>query len=95
MKEKKQSNAEVDFVYLFESKLIPVEVKAGKAGKLRSLMQFVDAAPHDFAVRVYSGNLSVEKTKTIAGKKFNLLNLPYYLVGEINKYLDWFINNAH
>ncbi|NOX17373.1 MAG: ATP-binding protein [Chlorobi bacterium] len=92
VKEKKQSNAEVDFVYQFMDMIIPVEVKAGKTGKLRSLMQFVDAAPHNFAVRVYSGKFSVENSKTIAGKKFKLLNLPFYLVGEINKYLERLIN---
>ena len=45
VKEKRQSSAEVDYVYQFNGLLFPIEVKSGKTGRLRSLMQFVDAAP--------------------------------------------------
>lgn len=35
------ANAEVDFVMAFEGKIIPLEVKSGGRGSLRSLHQFV------------------------------------------------------
>lgn len=91
VREKKQSSAEIDYVIQFEDLIIPVEVKHGKVGTLKSLMQFVDMAPHHYAVRIYSGVLNTEEFKTAAGKKFFLLNLPFYLVENIFKYLEWFI----
>ncbi len=86
-REKKTSVAEVDFVFPFEDKLIPIEVKSGKEGSLRSLHLFMDEAPHDIAVRFYSGDFSIQKTTTPAGKKFALISLPYYAVTQIESYL--------
>lgn len=88
VREKKQSSAEVDYLYQYNSKLIPIEVKSGAIGKLRSLHQFMDQAPHKLAVRVWQGPYSVEKAKTIAGTEFTLLNLPFYLVHRIDRELD-------
>ncbi|MBW8326630.1 MAG: AAA family ATPase [Prolixibacteraceae bacterium] len=94
VREKKTSNAEVDFVFSFEGKLIPVEVKSGKEGTLKSLHLFMDEAPHSFAVRFYSGELSVTEAQTTSGKVYQLLNLPYYLGTQLEKYLDWFVNST-
>jgi len=88
VREKKQSTAEVDFVLPYKGLLIPIEVKGGKTGRLRSLHQFIDLAVHNFAVRVYTGKLNVRKTRTIKGKEFYLLNLPIYLLPKIKEYLD-------
>ena len=93
VREKKQSNAEVDFVIPYEDKLIPIEVKSGSSGRLRSLHQFIDKAPHNFAVRLYAGEIRLEKSTTISGKEFFLLNLPYYLTSRILKYISYFFNN--
>ena len=87
-REKKESSAEVDYVVAHKGMLIPVEVKAGASGKLRSLHQFVDAAPHDWAVRFYSGQMAVEDAKTIAGKKYKLINLPHYMAGKLETVLN-------
>ena len=92
VREKKTSNAEVDYIFPFESKLIPIEVKSGKEGTLRSLHQYMDEAPHTFAVRFYSGEFSITEAKTSSGKIYQLLNLPYYLGTQLEKYLDWFVN---
>jgi hypothetical protein len=89
VREKKTSVAEVDYLFPFEGKLIPVEVKSGSEGRLRSLHLFIDAAPHNIAVRFYAGEVSVTKATTPGGKQFNLLNLPYYAVSQIEKYLAW------
>jgi hypothetical protein len=88
VRDKKQSSAEIDYLYQYNGKLIPIEVKSGSIGKLRSLHQFMDSAPHTFAVRVYQGEYLVQKAKTIAGKEFTLLNLPFYLVHRIERELD-------
>jgi predicted AAA+ superfamily ATPase len=89
VREKKTSVAEVDYLYSFEGKLIPIEVKSGSEGKLRSLHLFMDEAPHNIAVRFYAEKVSITKATTPAGKQFKLLNLPYYAVSQINKYLTW------
>jgi predicted AAA+ superfamily ATPase len=80
VRNKKDSNAEVDFVLQQDSKVIPVEVKSGHNAKLKSLHLFMDEAPHDIAVRVWSQPFSVDEVTTQNGKKFKLINLPFYYV---------------
>lgn len=90
VREKKTSNAEVDYIFPFEGKLIPVEVKSGKEGTLKSLHLFMDEAPHLFAVRFYAGEFAITQPETPSGKTYKLLNLPYYLGSQLRKYIDWF-----
>lgn len=90
VREKKTSTAEVDFIYLYESKLIPIEVKSGAEGTLKSLHWFMDSAPHQMAVRVYRGELLITECQTVSGGQYFLLNLPYFLAGKIESYLEWF-----
>ncbi len=91
-REKKQSNAEIDFLIQYENMVVPVEVKSGAAGRLRSLHQFMDQAQHEYAIRIYSGELKIDRIKTLSGKKCTLLNLPFYLTGSIKKYLEWMLS---
>ena len=90
VRKKNHSNAEVDFVLAHRNKIIPVEVKSGATGRLRSLHLFMDQVEHHWAVRLYAGKLSVEDVKTLEGKPYKLLNLPYFLAGQLEAYLDWF-----
>lgn len=91
VREKSQSNAEIDYVVPYNNYLIPVEVKTGASGRLRSLHSFVDAAPHQIAVRIYGGEFSVEDISTITGKPFKLLNIPHYHASRIESYLEKFV----
>jgi len=91
-REKRQSKAEVDFIYQYENLLIPVEVKTASTGHLKSLHIYMNSAPHDIAVRIYSGALSEDKITTSSGKSFRLLNLPFYLINEINNYIKWLLS---
>lgn len=93
-REEKHSNAEVDYIYQYQEYIIPIEVKSGATGRLRSLHQFMDKALHPYAVRIYSGKLTVEKTQTISKTPFYLLNLPFYLIFNIDSYLKWFIQQT-
>ena len=95
VRSKAQSSAEVDFVVRYNDFLIPVVVRSGEPGRLRSLHQFMDAAPHAYAVRLYAGKLAVQQTSTLRGKKFFLLNLPYFLAGKIRDHLKGFIRLAN
>jgi len=92
VREKKESQAEVDFIHPYLGKIIPIEVKSGATGKLKSLHLYMDVAPHNTAIRFYPGKVTINQVKTPAGKEYNLLNLPYYLVSQIDKYLEWGIS---
>lgn len=93
VREKKQSSAEVDLVINYHDKIIPIEIKSGSTGTLKSLHQFIDAAPHPYAVRFYAGEFKIEKTQTPQGTPYLLMNMPYYLGTKIHEYLTYFINN--
>ncbi len=84
----KNATAEVDFVYQHNSMLIPIEVKSGNNAHLRSLHEFINEAPHDYAVRVWSGEYSINEVATNAGKKFKLINIPFYYVEILDKILE-------
>lgn len=90
VREKNTAVAEIDYIYQYEGKLIPVEVKSGADGRLRSLHLFMDLAPHNLAIRCYAGELKISILTTPGQKVFYLLNLPYYLVSQIEPYLHWF-----
>ena len=93
VREKNQSSAEVDLVVQFNKMVIPIEIKSGKEGKLKSLHQFIEAAPHPYAVRMYSGKFSIEEHSTRSGKKYFLMNIPYYLSTKLNEYLSYLVTN--
>lgn len=90
VREKSTASAEVDFIQPFQGKLIPMEVKSGAEGKLKSLHQFMDNAPHSIAIRFFGNTLSITTPVTPGGKQYFLLNLPYFLASQINNYLTWF-----
>ena len=90
VRDKKGSDAEIDYILNFNGKLVPVEVKSGKIGKLKSLLMYMDLVPHTMAVRVYGGKLSIDTVTTPNGKEFKLLNLPYVLSFQMYSYLEWF-----
>ena len=88
VRNKKDSDAEVDFVLQHENKVIPIEVKSGHNAKLRSLRLFMESVPHGIAVRVWSQPFSIDEISTQNGKKFQLINLPFYYAGVLDKILD-------
>lgn len=85
------TSSEVDLVFPYKNLLIPIEVKSGATGKLRSLHEFMDRCDHTFAVRFYAGKISIDTLKTRKGKDYQLLNLPYFLAYWLENYLDWFL----
>lgn len=94
VREKRQSSAEVDLVRVYEDLLIPIEIKSGAKGTLRSLHQFIDQANHQYAVRIYGGKFSIEEAVTRSGKSFYLMNLPYYLGTYLDSYIAYFIKKV-
>ena len=93
IREKKQSSSEVDLVYPFGDKIIPIEIKSGATGTLKSLHQFMDRTDHPYAIRIYAGEFKVQNSTTIDGTPFLLMNLPYYLGTQLPKYIEYFMSN--
>ena len=85
---KPNNGAEVDFVVSHDSRLYPIEVKIGTNSHLRSLQVFMDSSNVDVAIRIWSKPYSVDEIKTVNGKTFKLVNLPFYLIGRIHDVLN-------
>jgi predicted AAA+ superfamily ATPase len=73
-REKTGSHAEVDYLYVLDQYIIPIEVKAGSYGKLKSLHQFMKEKQSPIGVRISQNPLSFEN---------GILSLPFYLIGNL------------
>ena len=80
---KSESPAEVDFIWVQDSMIYPIEVKSGHNAHLRSLHSFLERSPQTIAIRVWSQPYSIDTIQTVKGKICKLINLPFYLVGQI------------
>ena len=88
VRNKPSSTAEVDFVWQNGSRLIPIEVKIGNNAHLRSLHLYMEEASHDVAIRIWSGQYSVDNVVTNSGKSFRLINIPFYYISSIPTILN-------
>jgi hypothetical protein len=90
-REKPTSAAEVDYVIVRGGRIVPVEVKAGKSGRLRSLWQFVAEKDAPLALRFNADKPSLlEISDTMhdgARISYRMLSLPLYLVDHANRLL--------
>lgn len=94
VREKKQSTSEIDLVYQYQDKVIPIEIKSGATGTLKSLHEFIERTNHNYAIRMYAGAFSIEEHSTPnQNKPYKLMNLPYYLGAKLPEYIAYFINN--
>ncbi|MBF0388236.1 MAG: ATP-binding protein [Candidatus Omnitrophica bacterium] len=75
-RDKRGSSAEVDYVVAVDASILPVEVKAGKTGTLRSLRLFIEEKNSLFGVRFSQERWSMHD---------KVLTLPLYMVGEFNR----------
>ena len=87
LREGRATNAEVDYVAAFDGRIVPIEVKAGASGGLKSLHQFVAEKRAPVAVRFDAGHPSiqtvctrVQRAGTQTEVTYRLLSLPLYLV---------------
>lgn len=88
-REKTNSSAEVDYIIQHENQVIPVEVKAGTTGSLKSLREFVKEKKVALAVRVNSDKPSIViaqiADQTTSPLEYKLLSLPFYLLGQVHR----------
>jgi uncharacterized protein len=95
IRDKSNTQAELDYLHIYNSQLIPIEVKSGPTGKLKSLHLFMEQAPHQMAIRFCHAKQQVDKIELPSGKHYYLLTLPYFMVTQINKKLVWFEKYTH
>ena len=93
-RKEKNSNAEIDYLLSHQGSVIPVEVKAGKTGTLKSLHLFLYAKALQFGLRFNMdrpslGNFNAKvRLKNEEGHlEYTLHSLPLYLVGQTNRIL--------
>lgn len=101
LRESKSANAEVDYVIARGNMIIPIEVKAGKSGSLKSLLQFALNKHASLAVRFDLNRPGIQHVKYTAringGSQpvsYTLLSLPLYLIEELPRILDEFRLNT-
>ncbi len=86
---KKGAEAEIDYIIQYENQIIPIEVKAGTTGTLKSLHQFVKEKKKTTAVRINSDipSLGPIHVQDALGSSidYNLLSLPFYLLGQLHR----------
>jgi predicted AAA+ superfamily ATPase len=75
-RETKNSQAEVDFLWQKQGKILPIEVKSGKKGSMQSLFLFLDEKQLDSGIRVSQENF---------GKYEKIDVYPLYAVRNIVK----------
>ena len=91
LRDKSKSKAEVDFVSVQDSKVTPIEVKAGTSGQIKSLLTFMGekkeltdtAIRYDLAHREAFSERVVAKygnDKKIEQASFQLINRPLYTI---------------
>ncbi len=95
VRQAKTSNAEVDYVVSRGPLIVPVEVKSGKSGSLKSLQQFVTQKNISLAIRfdmnppgVQDISHRINTAKGVESADYKLLSLPLYLVEALPKVLD-------
>ena len=91
IRDSKGSEAEIDYLIQHDTRIIPIEVKSGAAGSLKSLHQFISERNFKTAVRINSEKPAVTKinVKTSTGNmaKYSLISIPYYLTEEIDRFI--------
>lgn len=95
VREEKNADAEVDFLFQHKNVIYPIEVKAGKSGKLRSMHVFLFEKKLKTGVRFNSDMPSIGTFKTRVRSKdknaeltYQLLSLPLYLIAQLPRLLD-------
>lgn len=91
-REAKNAAAEVDYLIALGASIVPVEIKAGTSGSLKSLHQFLKEKGRGLALRFNADppSLLSDSKRLPTGERVNyrLLSLPLYLVGQARRLLE-------
>ena len=102
LREGRSNNAEVDYVAEFGGRILPIEVKAGKAGTMKSLHQFVAERGTPLAVRfdanppaLQTVEAQVRHRNSAKKVEYQLLSLPLYLVERLPEVVAGLLSLPH
>lgn len=87
-RDKKNSLAELDFLLQHKSHLVPLEVKSGKAGHMKSLNLFMEQSTCPLAIKIHSNSIYIQQLQRPDGTPFKLISLPFYLVPRLQEIID-------
>ena len=94
--EGKSRNAEIDFIISRGKLIVPIEIKAGKTGSLKSLHHFMHMKKLEYAIRfdmnlpsILNISTSISLGNELAKSEYCLYSLPLYLVEKITEILDY------
>ena len=79
-REAKGSTAEVDYIIQIGSKVFPIEVKAGKTGRLKSLHIYLEKYSIPFGIKVSQQQKLISKP---------VLSIPFYLIKNLEDYISY------
>ncbi|MCE5318379.1 MAG: AAA family ATPase [Parachlamydia sp.] len=86
------SDAEIDYVIQHTNRLVPIEVKAGNTGTLKSLHLFMKLKELSTAIRIYSGQPRIDEVRVKDNQgndvSYQLRSIPFYLISEIHRLLS-------
>ena len=77
-RDRKASRSEIDYVIQHETDIVPIEVKSGSTGRLKSLHIFMKEKNSKVGIKISQAPLSFEN---------NILSLPIYLVSQLENIL--------
>lgn len=93
-REKQTSSAEIDYIIQQNNLIVPIEVKAGSTGTLKSLHLFMGLRQLPTAIRFNSEKPSIFRVNLQSSLKqtanYNLISLPLYLAGQVDRLLGEF-----
>ena len=102
LRQARKGNAEVDYVISRGDWIIPIEVKAGRSGSMKSLLQFAHEKRPPLAVRFDTNPPSLQTIRhtirTTAGLQpvtLQLLSLPLYAVETLPRLIDQLRTKQH
>lgn len=91
LREGRNANAEVDFVIALQGQILPIEIKAGATGSMKSLHQFMGEKQQKLAIRFdanlpdkYEIKTSIRNGNNAEDVNYQLLSLPLYLVERLD-----------
>lgn len=87
-RERRDANAEVDYVWAHQGQIFPIEVKAGKSGSLKSLHVFLQEKKRRLGVRFNSDLPSWGRGLKAGALEYDLISLPLYLAGQLARLLS-------
>lgn len=77
------STAEVDFVITHAMRILPIEIKSGVTGKMKSLRLFIDRKNLTEGVRSSLENFGILSYESESGKQIRISIIPIYAIGHL------------